>query len=153
MLMTNSPADVVRFALIALGGGSLPSSASDWPIGWAQEDDTPDNFITVYDTSGIVEGRIQNDGEVPEHPGIQIRVRSYDPTAAWLKINSLAELLDKSINNTIVHCMDPIGTGSSSYLLNAATRKGTVLSLGRDAPNTKRALFTVNYTVTLRQLN
>ena len=151
MSLTHSPADVLRYALINAGGGSLPSSGSSWPIGCWQENETPDNVITLYDTSGNLDGRFQTDGEMQEHPGIQIRVRSANPLDGNTKIRQLMEIVDKGIRLTTVMIENPIGTAVSTYVIYAVTRIGTVLSIGKDTPQTKRSLFTVNMIISLRQ--
>lgn len=153
MALTNSPADVLRYALIAAGGGSLPSSGNAWPIAAWQESDLPDNFITLYDTSGNIDGRFQNNGAVQEHPGIQIRVRALNPSDGNTKIRDLLDIIDLQIRETLVTCNHPVGTGVSMYLIHNVSRKGTVLSLGKDTPTTKRALFTVNLTISLSQIS
>lgn len=152
-MLTNSPADVIRWALINAGGGTLPSAGGDWPIAAWQESDTPDNFVTLYDTSGTLDGRVHNDGEIQEHPGIQIRVRSGNPNDGNEKIRQLIDICDKQFRNTLVTCPNLVGVGTTLYLVYAMTRKGTVLSLGKDTPQTKRALYTVNYIVSLKQLS
>ena len=74
-VLLHSPADVLRYALIDLGVGTLPTDNGDWPIQVAAQSDTPDETLTIYDTLGIDDGRHMGDGERFEHHGIQIRVR------------------------------------------------------------------------------
>lgn len=149
--LTNSPADVVRYALIAGGLGTLPLSEGLWPIFAWQEPDQPDDVVTVYDTSGVVQGRSHNDGQVLEHYGVQIRVRTSIPKNGNTKIRAILEFLDRTINQTVVNVPYDTGTGYSVYCIHAVSRSGTILSLGKDTPTTKRTLFTVNVSVSLSQ--
>jgi len=153
MRLTNAPADVLAQALIDAGGGSSPGGS--WPIFVWQEVDSPDNCITLYDTVGTVQGRIQSGGEVIEHPGVQIKVRSSSSALANEKIRHLQYIVDEVIRQTIVHVSDPVGTGTevSSYLIHAVSRSGTILSLGKEVSATKRTIFTLNVTISLTQLS
>ena len=141
--LSHSPADIVRYLLIALARGSLPEDEAAWPIYVSQEPDTPDSCITVYDTSGILEGRAQVSGEIQEHYGIQIKVRAASTTVAYAKISEVNNWIDESVRNNLV-IID-----SSQYLVYAITRKGGILSLGKELSASKRNLYTVNAIVSL----
>lgn len=144
--LTHSPADIVRWTLIDLTVGTDPSTGAAWPIFCDGEGDTPDNAITVYNTSGIVEGEVHYNGEVQEHYGIQFRVRATKPTVAWPKINELMLACDQQVNNNI------ITVDGTQYYVECITRKGTVLALGKESPTSKRFVYTLNATVSLRQI-
>src|SRR3990167_9195681 len=100
--LTHSPADVIRWLLIDLNVGTDPDLESTWPISCDGEADNPDNHITVYNTSGIVEREVQFNGEVQEHYGLQFRVRGNKSTVAWAKMNELALAIDQQINNNVI---------------------------------------------------
>lgn len=144
--LDHSPAEVMRHALVALGVGTLPTAAGSWPIYGHSEPDTPDNVITLYDTTGVGHGRSHIDGEIQEHQGVQVRIRSDKQDTGYPKAKAIAELLDKSINRLTVTI------GAAEYLVHAATRTGDVLSLGKESPTSKRNLFTLNFIVALRQV-
>ena len=55
--LAHLPEDIVRYLLIDLSVGTLPSDVDDWPIYATQEPDKPDNVITVYGTEGNKHGR------------------------------------------------------------------------------------------------
>lgn len=152
MLLTHSPADIIRYLLIHAGGGVLPPSTNAWPIYAWQEPDLPDNVVTLYDTSGKMDGRI-HDGEHQQHEGVQIRVRAAVASDGNTKIRGLVEILDKQILNTIVVCNNVSGSGTSTYKVISVTRPGTIMSIGKDTPTTKRAIFTCNLLVTVEQLS
>lgn len=139
----HSPADIVRYLLVDLARGSLPEDNTDWPIFVSQEADSPDSCITVYDTSGIIEGRAQISGEIQEHYGIQIRVRAASPAVAYAKISEVSLWVDERIRNNLV-LID-----SSQYLVYAITRKGGINSIGKEVSASKRNLYTVNAIVSL----
>lgn len=141
--LSHSPADIVRYLLVNLSRGSLPEDEAAWPIYVSQEPDHPDSCITVYDTSGIIEGRAQISGEIQEHYGIQIKVRAASPTVAYAKISEVNNWIDKSVRNNLVTIE------SSQYLVYAITRKGGILSLGKELSSSKRNLYTVNAIVSL----
>jgi len=145
-ILTHSPADVVRRVLIALNLGSLPSTVGDWPIQVSNEPDYPDNLITITDTAGITNGRIQRTGETLEHKGISIQVRGVSHPIAWAKSDEIRVAIDEAIKNTSVTI------ASTSYMVYSLTRQSGPIILGRE-PGTDRYLHTINAIVALRQVN
>ena len=143
--LTHSVADVIRHLLIDLGHGTLPTTKSSWPVYSDNEPNTPDNAITVYNLTGTSSGRTMIDGELQEHHGIQVRIRSATPTTGFTKSRQIAVGLDTSSN------LVSVSIGSSAYRIQTVSRKGDVISLGKDTTNSKRNLFTINAVVALRQ--
>lgn len=149
--LDHSPADVIRYLLIAMGAGIHPddlvvNSGTQWPIYAGGEPNVPDETITVYDTAGRDDGRMQYDGERTEHPGIQIRIRARDHQTGYVKARQLAVSLDKEIYQNTV------SIGNSQYFIHAVSRSGNVIPLGKESPTSKRSLFTINATVTIRMI-
>ena len=144
--MMFSPADISRWALIALGLGSDPDEVAAWPIFATGEPTSPDDCITVYDTAGNDDGRAMTSGELFSHYGIQIRVRAVDHETGWVKADSLRTVMSQQVNALL------LAVGSSNYLVHAFTKIGVVLPIGKDAPKSKRSLFTINLTAAIRRL-
>lgn len=146
--LDHSPADIVRRLFVSLSLGTLPSSSQaegDWPIHAALEPDSPDSVITIYDTEGVTQGRIQIDGEIQEQHGIQVRIRARSHQAGYPKANDIVQAMDKTIyRNTVT-------IGSDTYLVHSVTRTGGILSLGKQVPLNKLNLFTINALVSVRQ--
>lgn len=148
--LLHSPADVIRWLIIGLGGGTNPDLNLAWPVRATREADLPDNCITVYDTTGRDDGRTMTEGERIEHPGILIRIRSSKPKEGFVKAKAIATLLDESVR------MNSVAIDSSHYLIENVSRTGNVIPLGpapKDLPNSERSLFTINAVVKLRQLS
>lgn len=144
--LIHSPADIIRYLLISQGKGSEPSDDLDWPMFTSSEPTIPDNCITTYDTSGVLQGRIQYSGEMVEHYGFQIRVRGSDHNTAWRKMNDIKTQMDQGVR------LDTVNINSSIYLVEAITRSGGILALGKESPTSQRLVFTLNAIVALRQL-
>lgn|SRR3990167_993558 len=143
--LIHSPADVLRRVLITLGHGVNPPLTT-WPIYAAGEPNTPDNCITVYDTEGRNDGRSMIDGEQWEHYGVQVRIRSTTHKVGYAKAQAIAEALDQEIYDEV----ETIDT--TTYLLHSVSRTSRVLALGKDTPNSKRTLFTINALVSLKTI-
>ena len=148
--LSNSPADVLRYALIALGLGILPVpgtnyTATSWPTSTGQELDSPDNTATTYDTTGIKDGRSMTDGDVVEHPGVQVRVRATDDPTAQTQAWILANAVDRLIIGT------NLTIGTHTYTIYAVSRKGNPARLSQETPTSRRPVWTFNVTVTLTQ--
>lgn len=138
--MNHSPADIVRYALISLAQGTLPSAGGAWPISVRKELDTPDETMTVFNTQGKNDGRSMIDGERDEHPGVMIRVRAKDEPTAYLKAQSVAEALDRLYQEEVT-------IGEESYLLHSVSRTSNVIPASD--PNSERKLFTINAIVSI----
>jgi hypothetical protein len=70
--MILSPADVLRHWLVEQGFGTLPTSNQSWPLFVASLPISIVAAACVYNTTGILDGRLMRSGTVIEHPGIQI---------------------------------------------------------------------------------
>jgi hypothetical protein len=143
--LRHSAGHVLRRLLIQLGLGS--DMGTDWPVFVTVEPDMPDNVITIYNTQGELLGSLQPTGEVVEHYGCLVRVRSggYDP--GWTKADEIRYTLDELVRIT------PVSVNGNSYEVVAVNRSSGVLELGPDPANGKRDLFTLNYTLPLRRIS
>jgi len=103
--------------------------------------------ISTFDTESILDGRVQIDGQTIEHFGVLVRVRSDDYQEGYVKARDIAVALDLDIEQTTTTI------GSTDYLVEAVTRRGGVISLGKESGRSKRDIFTVNTIVTLRQIS
>jgi hypothetical protein len=143
--LNHSPAEIVRRVLIDLSLGTDPSDGGTYPIFVSLEPNKPDNVITLYNTVGIIDARSMVTGEMFEHFGIQVRVRDSKFKDGEDKSRDISVALDETINyNTVT-------IGSTSYTLYTASRKGSILSLGREVPKSNRHIFVTNATVALEQ--
>lgn len=141
--LSHSPADVLRKLLVSLSLGSYPANPSgSWPIYASGEPDEPDSAITVYDTTGVTNGRTAPDMEMHEYHGVQIRIRAAAHTAGYAKSRATAIALDGIQDRTV-------SIGSTTYIVQVVNRTGDVLSLGKE--DGKRSVFTVNALVMVRQ--
>jgi hypothetical protein len=142
--LAHSPADIVRRLLIRLGVGTDPDDAQPWPVYASGEPSSPDSAITVYDTIGRQNGRIQTSGMQHEYHGVQVRVRAAAHTAGFAKARSIAVALDEDVYLTNVYI------GAASYLVHSMMRTGDVIALGKS--DSKRSIFTINALASLRQV-
>jgi len=141
--LTHSPADIVRSLLVDLGHGTVPSAGSTWPVFVGNEPNSPDDAITVYDTTSRMDGRTQVDGQQHEHHGVQIRIRNGNHVDGYTKARAIAVALDETAyQNTVT-------ISSTSYTVQCVSRVGGVIALGKDTPNTRRNLFTINALVSV----
>lgn len=146
-VLRHSPADVLAKLIAQLGHGTVPtSSPGEWPVYAGAVPDQPDQAMVVRDTTGVVQARLMPTGEVAEHPGWQLTVRSRTYPAGWLKAYSVRTALAESVRNLTVEL------GDRAYLVYAVTGFGAVLSIGRDRPSSGRHMFTVNGTLDLRDV-
>ena len=139
--LSHSPAVIVARLLIALGHGVDPVADSpnlNWQVYETGEPDKPDNCVTVYDTEGVSHGREMVTGERQEHEGVQVRVRGRTHEVGFLKAHQIAQALDRDVQNLIV------SINGTNYLVEAITRQGSVLAIGKESPTSNRRLFTIN---------
>ena len=150
--LVHSPAYIIQKLLVNFGLGTAPAVAGVWPIYVSQEPDKPDSVITVYDTPGRQQGRLQTSGQWQELYGIQVRIRDAHHQDGYKKANAIATALDESIYQNTVTLEDNVGTTTSTYTVHSVSRAGGINSLGKDVARTKRSLFTVNALVSLKQV-
>lgn len=150
-LINHSPADVVAQILIDMDFGSDPEvdddgNSSPWPVSVGDEPEYPDNAITVYDTQGRSDARLMPDGHVAEHYGFQVRVRAAKAADAFAKVAAIKVALAKTVYQRIVTLTDP----AASYVVQAITGIGDAIDLGKNTPNDKRSVWTLNALVVVR---
>lgn len=146
-VLANSPAEVIGQLLIDLGlGEEVASPSPDWEVHVEGEPDKPDNCITVYDTVGRTNGRDHNIGEMAEHEGIQIRVRSNSPTDGWAKAKAIADKLDKEVGP-----LTGVSLDANDYTIANVSRTANIIPLRFEKPVSKRRHWVINAVVSLRQ--
>src|SRR5687768_5759044 len=91
-------ARIIRRLLITLNHGT---EAGAWPIYAANLPASPDSAIAVYDTAGLLQGRIMRTGEQIKKPGIQIRVRGIEYLPTFTKVQEIADALDTMLGTTV----------------------------------------------------
>ena len=149
-LLDHSPADIIRYLLINLGHGCDPevgTNPGEWPIYVSMEPSSPDDVITVFGTTSVHQGRTQVDGEVQEREGIQIRVRCTNYPDGYEKIEQISIALDEDLYGT------GVTIDNATYLVHAWSRTSGPIELGKQVPQTKRELFTLNGTITVKQIS
>lgn len=150
--LAHTPADVVRYVLVDLGLGDLPQQLTAWSI-YAERMGDYDYSICVTTTEGILNGFNQVQGEAFEHHGIQIRCRSVNPAFTYRKMSQVQEAIDKLISSYLITIPDTETGVDCNYIVDAVTRTGTIISMGMEIPQSGRFSYTLNATVTLRQLS
>lgn len=141
--MTHSPARVIAAWLVAHVHAYDPPAAQ-WGCYVSSLPDGGHNALCVYDTVGILQGRIQRTGETIETPGIQVRVRSQDYETGRAKADALCAAFDELFRHEVE-------VDDTDYLIQAVTRTTPVICLGPEEGN-KRERFTINFLVTITEL-
>ncbi len=99
----------------------------------------------LYDPAGVIDGKLMN-GEVIQHPGIQLRIRSQSYQTGWSKAESVALDLDEVYRDTVV-------VNGNTYLIQNISRTSQVIALGQEMKTSKRRyIFTVNFLMTLKRV-
>lgn len=141
--LQHSPAHILAAYLRGLEPQTTPPTA--WSIFVSHLPDQPANAVCVYDTEGRIDGRLQSTGDVCEHPGAQVLVRSTAFTPGWRKAVALKAILE-SVLRTAVTLDD-----GARYTLHAIQRRSGVLPIGQD-PDTRLEMFTINVLLALEPL-
>lgn len=148
LVLNHSPAHIVSKLLIQLGLTTLPvtGTVGVWPVHVSNEPNVPDNCVTIYDTVGQPDGRSMIDGELDQHFGFQVRVRSDNFPDGWAKAYAIQRALAELITNLVVHIND------SDYLVHCISKIGIIIHFGKEVPSNKRDLFTINALVSLARI-
>lgn len=142
-MMERSPAYLLWAYLIADDYLDRPFEGT-WPcfLGFSPSLLEKSNSCCIVDTTPIKDGRIQRTGEVCNHYGVQLLVRSVEYELGWSKSDSLQRVIASIHNQNVT-------AGVASYRIVNAT-KASVGYLGRD--ERRLCLFTMNFVLTLEKL-
>lgn len=105
--------------------------------------DTPDNVITVYDTTPVLQGRSpRNPTDMRRRYGIQIAIRCRDNFTAWQKAGGIESLL--LAMNYILVLSFPVGVLARTTI----SLSTGLVKYGEEEKN-RRKLFSMNFLVTI----
>lgn len=141
--LSNSPSEIISQLLIDL---SLATDADTWPVFADFAPESPDNLVSVFTTPSRLQGKDHVIGDVAEHMGFQISVRSGSFSSGDQKARNIAASFDIQKNVTVTY-------SGSSYILSSITRRSGILNPTRNVEDSRRNLFTFNCTTTIRQLS
>lgn len=142
--LDHTPAEILREVLIDLGEVTAVDDQASWPCYHQQMPDSPDNCVCIYTTQGTTQGRTF-DGEVQEHYGLQIKVRS-SGTGGYAKLRRILNALDALIRTTVY-------IGNTTYFVQSFNRTTDTLPLGREKKTSDRFLYTLNGVMPIRKLD
>lgn len=145
----HTTAQIIQYLFMNLGIGTDAelSPQQSWPIYASGEPDTPDEVLTIYNTSNQQDGRSQIDGEMYQHYGFQVRVRSTSPTQAAIKALDIANQMAEVVNTNVV------SIDSANYVVEAISQKTGVLDGGKEIPTSDRNFCTINAIASIRRVN
>jgi hypothetical protein len=142
-VIEHSPSQILQRLVINSGNANEPG-LGPWPLSYSQMPSSPSNFLTLYDTQGVPDGRLMPTGKKIIHPGLQLRVRATTHQISFLKANGLAQYFDTVLRASVV-------LGAKTYRVQNISRTGDPISLGQEE-GTTRILFTVNMIATILEL-
>lgn len=145
--LEDSVAEVAQRLLIALGLAAAPDS-TPWPAFYDRWPDLPDELVSAHVTTGKKHGRSMKDGEVAELEAVLLRVRGRTSSRALAKARAIAVGLDDRAATQQRLVTLP---NANVYKVWAVHRDSGPIDAG-DEPGTKRALATLNLTLSLRQV-
>lgn len=151
--LAHSPADIVAQWLVNKGLATAPElwasgTGSDWPAFASAEPRKPDSVITVYDTMGTDAGRVMTSGEDQSEYGIQVRFRSITHPSGWQKANYVRAYLCEA---QFASGGDTVVLEGSTYAVKNFANISHVTILGKEVPDEKTNVFTLNAVVNLDQ--
>lgn len=147
--LAHSPAHILAELYWGLNLGVRPP-ASGWQITINQSVTSPDTLITLFDTAGLMDKRIQRTNEKPGQDGIQVRVRAQTHPVAYKKASDLALALDNVVRTQVLIAAGN-GLPQKRYLLHVVRRTTQPIYIGIEE-GTPRLLFTVNALVKVTEI-
>lgn len=152
--MHHPPALILLQYFKDLGYLTSQEDELDWPgyhshLPDVTKEQQPKNVAALYDTSGVLDGRLMETGEVIRHPGVQVRVRSGSYLVGYRKIEEL-RLAMAAIRRTTVTLTDE-NNDDYSYRIDNVTMSGDVAVMGQ-RDKTRREEFTQNVLLTVTEI-
>ena len=144
--LLHSPAKVIQQMLIQMWQCGNPEGTPipQWPAYAGNEPDKPDDVVTVYNTQGTDDGRLMESGELMEHPGVTIRVRTGDEATGEMKALDMAWNLDQVKRREVVVVE---GSVSATYLMQNVRRTGGIVPY--PLVSSRRRAWNINCLLTL----
>ena len=147
IMLENSPSRVLaQYIWDTVQLLTNPNANDDWPLYIASLPDDPSNASAVYDTSGTLDGRHMTSGQVIQHFGIQLRLRSLDYEDGWKKLEAVCLQLD-AVDSAELTVND------TDYIIDNVSRRTPIVPLGPEEGVRRREIFTVNYIMTIQELD
>lgn len=72
-----------------------------WKSFWNDYPPDPDKIVVFQKTGGLIDTHSMATGKRTIHPGIQVRVRDFNPTDAFLKIATVLNLMEAIKYDTV----------------------------------------------------
>ncbi len=147
--LLTTPAHILAEYIIeqAIGSMTDPDDGLTWPLYISRMSDgitVKTEVGALYDTSGLKDGRLM-EGQVIQHYGLQLKIRSSSHSTGWNKADVIANALDEVLNAVIT-------VSGEDYIIQQVSRTGPVISLGAEPGTKERRLFVVNFLVTLKRV-
>jgi len=148
--LTKPQAEVVAQLLVNASLGSVIEAVAinqeDWPVYVLTHGSDIDKLICVFNTSGKLEGSMQRSGEVQEMFGVQIKVRDITIPSGYAKASAIAFALDS------YYSLSSVAVEDNEFVVYALNRTSPILFIGFEQPENVLPVFTINYTVSIRQI-
>jgi hypothetical protein len=141
-----SPATILSHYIIdVLESFTSPEDKTDWPLFVSHMPDEINDVGCVYNTSPIIDGKLMC-GDVIEHPGIQITIRTNDYEIGRNKAEILALALDVLYNQLVT-------VEEKAFIVQNARRMTGITDLGLEIGTKRRYLFTIDYVLTMKRID
>lgn len=152
--MNHSPSEIIAKMLVDDGYAVFDqnlATGSKWKVHVLIVPDDPPRVITVYDTTGIKDGRIMA-GITIIHPGWQIMIRALSADIGWWMAKRIFDYSDTILRKSVqidARTVETVLLPASTYRVQGLYKTGSVQTAGQDEK--RRFLFTVNGTTTIAQ--
>ena len=138
---------VATYIIDTLSLMTSPSDTDDWPLyisSMPDGDAVETNCGAAYDMAGKLDGKLSS-GEVVQHPGFSLTIRSDDYETGYSKIEEIALALDD---------MDKVSVNmdGTTYQIQNMSRHTTISPLDTQKGTKRRFLFVVSFLVTVKEL-
>lgn len=152
--MLSEPSAIVAQLLRDKGAAASPTAPpADWEAYAAFPQERPERCVVVRDTLGRNHGRAMFDGKVKRHWGIQILVRGAGgggltaKAEAFRKAVEIAETLAEDVVD------EEVTIGGGVYNVHCFAAIDQPISVGFEAPTSKRWVYSLNCTAAIRRLS
>lgn len=148
-ILPHAPSRIIRQLLVDLGLGTLGGETDgDWPVFYSNLPDQPDDCIVIIDDENPVYERHMTDGtRANEFEGYFIRIRSDKYDEGYLKAETIARTLDLKAN--VYRRL--VVVGGVTYRVHSVNRDSDVVPLGKSIDGSKRSLFAVSATSSIKK--
>ena len=148
LVLLHTPAEVLSWLLVQMNqavswNAFNADNALAWPVYVGNKPDRPDGLLVIDDTTPMQDGRVMVGGEAIKHPGFTVTVRGATRGECGAKAEEVFRALCEDFYAQLVN------VDGRQYVVHSVANMQGPIRIGKETPESRRELATINGVMTL----